>query len=192
MQIIPNTRSQPRLTNSIEVPLSPRGEGDEASLNAHLKRTGFIVGNGRAIFVGLAISAIIMSAMGLLGSRYSRTQAAPEPKLLAVETNAVSGAAHRAELPTPVMVQVTEDMLRVSAISLGQPRLAVINGAQVAEGDFIAVHSPVARSVVVNLRVLHIGDGRIELTDGTQRIQAHLAVARLKAGATSLETTGDW
>jgi hypothetical protein len=185
MQIIPNTLPQPRLTHSVEVSVSPRAHRDEAAhSNVQLKRTGFLVGNGRAIFVGLAISAVIMSALPMISMRYSmRPEPALKPKLLAVETDAVSGATHPSDLPKPMMVQLTEDMLRVSAISLGHPRLAVINGTQVGEGDFIAVHSPVARSVVVNLRVLRIGDGRIELTDGTQRIQAHFAVAGLKTTA---------
>ena len=182
MEIVPNTLPQPRLTNSVEVPLSSEGDRKEASdVNAELERSGFLRGNGRAIFVGLAISAVVMSAIGLFGLHYStHVEPPPERKLLAVETDAVSGATHPSDLPKPVMVQLTEDMLRVSAISLGHPRLAVINGTQVAEGDFIAVHSSAARSVVVNLRVLRIGDGRIELTDGTQQIQAHLAVTRAK------------
>ena len=183
MQIIPNTLPQPRLTNSVEVPLSARGEGEASGLDAELKRPGFLIGNGRAIFVGLAISAVVMSALGLISMHSNRSEPAPKPKLLAVETDTVSAVTHRADLPTPLVVQLSQDMLRVSAISLGHPRLAVINGTEVAEGDFIAVHSPAARSVVVNLRVLRIGDGRIELTDGTQRVQAHLAVVGLKASA---------
>jgi hypothetical protein len=178
VDIVPNTLPPPRLTNSVEVRLSSDAEQkDEPGVNAQLERTGILLGNGRAIFVGLAISAAVMSAIG----HYStRVEPPPERKLVAVQTDAVSGATHPSDLPKPVMVQLSEDMLRVSAISLGHPRLAVINGTQVAEGDFIAVHSPVARSVVVNLRVLRIGDGRIELTDGTQRIQAHLAITRPK------------
>ena len=183
MRIVPNTLPQPRLTNSVEVPLSSGDRKEAPDLDAHLGRTGFLVGNGRAIFIGLAISAVVMSAIGFLGLRYS-TRAEPPPRqLLAVETVAVSGATHPSDLPKPVMVQLSEDMLRVSAISLGHPRLAVINGKEVAEGDFLAVHSSAARSIVVNLRVLRIGDGRIELTDGTQLIQAHLAVTGLKPRA---------
>lgn len=184
MQIVPNTLPQPRLTNSVEVPLSSGNRKEAPDLDAHLGRTGFLVGNGRAIFIGLAISAVVMSAIGVLGLHYS-TRAEPPParKLLAVETDAVSGATHPSDLPKPVTVQLSEDMLRVSAISLGHPRLAVINGKEVAEGDFLAVHSSVARSIVVNLRVLRIGDGRIERTDGTQLIQAHLAITGLKPRA---------
>ena len=183
MDIVPNRLPQPRLTNSVEVPLSSRADQKEASgVNAELGRPGLLLGNGRAIFIDLAISVAVMSAIGLLGIRYStRIEPPPERKLLSVKTDAVSGATHPTDLPKPVMVQLSEDMLRVSAISLGHPRLAVINDTQVAEGDFIAVHSPAARSVVVSLRVLRIDDGRIELTDGTQRIQAHLAVTRPKA-----------
>jgi hypothetical protein len=61
----------------------------------------------------------------------------------------------------------------VTAISLGHPRLAIINGQQVAEGEWITVHTPVA-SVALSLKVLRIGDGRIDLSDGTQEITARL------------------
>lgn len=65
-------------------------------------------------------------------------------------------------------------MVQVTAISLGHPRLAVINGHQVAEGDSFALHITPA-SVVVRLRVLKIVDGRIDLTDGQQVLSVRLA-----------------
>jgi hypothetical protein len=63
----------------------------------------------------------------------------------------------------------------VSAIALGHPRLAVINGRSVAEGDSITVHTP-SHAVAVTLRVVKIADGRISLTDGTQVITTRLTV----------------
>lgn len=71
------------------------------------------------------------------------------------------------------MVQIRADLIHVTAISLGHPRLAIINGQQVAEGDRITVHTPTA-SVALSLKVLRIGDGRIDLSDGTQEITARL------------------
>jgi hypothetical protein len=124
------------------------------------------------------MGAVLLPSLGFLVKRHpaTRIEAPVERKLLAVETDAVSSAAHPKEPPAAHRVQVTQDLLRVTAISLGHPRLAVINGTQVAEGDFITVQSTAARSVTINLRVLKIGDGRIDLTDGTQVIQAHLAI----------------
>jgi hypothetical protein len=63
----------------------------------------------------------------------------------------------------------------VTAIVLGHPRLAVINGRSLAEGDNLVLHAP-TMSVAITLRVLRISDGRIELTDGTQTITAQLNV----------------
>jgi hypothetical protein len=60
---------------------------------------------------------------------------------------------------------------------LGHPRLAVINGRAVAEGDWITLHGP-NRAVAVTLRVLKIADGRVDLTDGTQTISAQLEIAK--------------
>lgn len=74
------------------------------------------------------------------------------------------------------MVQMSADHIRVSAISLGHPRLAVINDQQVGEGDFVAVHAPTAR-FEVKLKVIRIADGRIDLSDGSQTIVARLAIA---------------
>jgi hypothetical protein len=65
------------------------------------------------------------------------------------------------------------DLLHVTAISLGHPRLAIINGQQVAEGERITVHTPTA-SVALSLKVLRIGDRRIDLSDGSQEITARL------------------
>jgi hypothetical protein len=62
----------------------------------------------------------------------------------------------------------------VTSIALGHPRLAVINGKQVTEGDLITVHTP-TRSIAVTLRVLEISDRQVKLSDGTQVITAHLS-----------------
>ena len=180
MRIIPNTAPQPRLTNSVEAPVTRRSRDASGPSDVRLERAGLFTGNGRAIWVGLAIGGILLPSIGFLVTRHPAVrEEAPHPvKLVAVETDAVSSAARPTELPSAHSMQVTEDLLRVTAISLGHPRLAVINGTQVAEGDFLSVQSAATRSVSVQLRVLKIGDGRIELTDGTQVIHALLAVPK--------------
>ena len=183
MEIIPNTAPAPRLTNTVEATVLRQNSAEAVSRsNVRLARTGLFSGNGRAIFVGLALGATLVSATAFLFSRHPATVAVPpvEPKMMPVETGIVSGGAHPLVDPKPVMMQVTEELLRVTAISLGHPRLAVINGTAVAEGDSIIVHSPEARSVTVKLRVLKIGDGRIDLTDGVQVIRTHLTIPALK------------
>jgi hypothetical protein len=71
------------------------------------------------------------------------------------------------------VVQVHAGLIHVTAISLGHPRLAIVNNQQVSEGDLLTLHTP-TESVALTLRVLRIGDGRIELSDGTQTIVARL------------------
>jgi hypothetical protein len=72
-------------------------------------------------------------------------------------------------------VQIDADLLHISAIVLGHPRLAVINGRTVAEGDTILVHIP-TRAVAVTLRVLKISEGQVKLSDGTQVIVVRLNI----------------
>ena len=66
-------------------------------------------------------------------------------------------------------------MVRVSAIALGHPRLAVINGKTIAEGDRVTLQAPNA-AVALILRVVKIGDGSIDLSDGTKLFSAQLTI----------------
>jgi hypothetical protein len=86
--------------------------------------------------------------------------------MVAVSTKSVSR-------PEPIVIQISADVLHVTAISLGHPRLATINGRNVAEGEYLTIHTPTA-NVAVTLRVLKISDGRIDLSNGPQLIIARL------------------
>ena len=66
-------------------------------------------------------------------------------------------------------------MVRVSAIALGHPRLAVINGKTVTEGESVILQAPNS-SLALILRVNRIGDGAIELSDGKQLFSAQLTI----------------
>jgi len=79
------------------------------------------------------------------------------------------------EPPAPIVVQLRADMIRVSAIALGHPRLAVINGKTVTEGDSITLQVPNATLALI-LRVAKIGDGSIDLSDGKQMFSAQLTI----------------
>lgn len=114
----------------------------------------------------------------MIGFVYSRHRAATQyeeasRKLLNVSTRSLSASQHSQVTPAPILVQMRADLLHVTAISLGHPRLAIINGQQVAEGDRVTVYTPTA-SLALTLKVLRIGDGRIDLSDGTQVITARL------------------
>src|SRR4029079_6201159 len=94
-------------------------------------------------------------------------------KLIAVGTQMLSSAGHPTLPPTPIVVQLSTDLVQVTSIALGHPRLAVINGKQVGKGDTLVVHTP-ARSVAITLRVVEISDRQVTLSDGTQQVTAHL------------------
>lgn len=182
MRVVPHEKPSPRLLNSVapeplaSVTEAPTGHGRSA-----LGRGAFFRGNGLAIFGGLLLGGGLLAAAGWLHDRHIAAErtASMQPILHTVATDSVSSSADRAATPAPILVQISDAHIRVTAISLGHPRLAVINNQHVGEGDFVSVHAPTVR-VQVKLRVTKIGDGRIELSDGTQTIIAHLAVPALK------------
>lgn len=153
---------------------------DDAPARSGLKRDGLFTGNGRAIFVGLAAAALVIFGAGWIFER--RQSLKPDevavPKVVPVVTQSVLGPPSSNATPRPVVVHINADVLRVSAIVLGHPRLAVINGHSVAEGDRFVLHTP-TRSVAVTMRVLKISDGQIQLSDGTQIITARLSIPAL-------------
>lgn len=72
----------------------------------------------------------------------------------------------KAPPPAPV-VKISPDAVHVTAISLGNPRLAIINGKQLGEGDELVASA-------ARLRITKISDGEIELSNGAQVILARL------------------
>jgi hypothetical protein len=178
MHIIPSRMPEPRLlvTAAREQPKSANPV-DESKVRCRLKGESLFSGNGRAIFVGIAVGGLLLCGAGALFERYNRLKQNElhVPKVLAVATEKISNSVHSSATPRPVVVQLDANLLRVTAIVLGHPRLAVINGRSLAEGDNLVLHAP-TMSVAITLRVLRISDGRIELTDGTQTITAQLNV----------------
>jgi hypothetical protein len=165
MKLLPNQLPRPRLLTSIEA--SPPPEPVTPPRSKH--RTPFIIGT-------LVISLVILAAAYFLYGRNAiGTEAYFVRRLIHVVTHTVSSGSQPSRPPEPVTVQLTADVVQVTAIALGHPRLAVINGKQVAEGDTITVHTPI-RSVTITLRVLRISDRQVELSDGTQRVVARLVV----------------
>jgi len=73
------------------------------------------------------------------------------------------------------VIQLSADMVRVSAISLGHPRLAVINGKTITEGDDVVLQAP-GSSIALILRVSKIGDGAIQLSDGKTLYNAQITI----------------
>jgi hypothetical protein len=178
MDIISNASPQVRLLTSAALDVVENSSSDEESTFA-LKGSGIFSGKGRWIFIGILLGALIISAAGLLFSRHEQSRwrpPPPVPKLFSVTTRNISSSPNSSATPGPVLIQIRPESLRVTAISLGHPRLAIINGTQLSEGDYLTVHTAGA-AIVVRLKVLKIADGRIDLQNGTQLICARLMVA---------------
>jgi hypothetical protein len=169
MRLISPKTPAPRLLSTV-VPHFREKPPERVSMRSRLKTVSLFTGNGRAIFLGLMAGAVLMCTIGVL---YKHRQIAPpqveqERKMVAVSTQSVSR-------PEPIVIQISADLIHVTAISLGHPRLATINGRNLAEGEYLTLRTPTA-NVAVTLRVLKISDGRIELSNGPQLITAQLEI----------------
>ena len=169
MRLISKVTPTPRLLSTVVPDLREKAP-ERSNMRSRLKSVSLFTGNGRAIFLGLIAGAILICGIGVLYKRHQaiRRQTEEERMLLAVSTQSISP-------PDPIVIKISGDLIHVSAISLGHPRLAIINGRSVAEGEFITIHTPTA-NIAVTLRVLKISDGRIDLSDGTQVITARLEI----------------
>ena len=167
MRVLSRKTPAPRLLSSV-VPEVRERPAEPVSMKSRLQGASLFSGNGRAIFIGIVLGAVILSTISVVYVRRqaTRSRAQDERKLLAVSTHSISPS-------EPIVVKISADQIHVSAISLGHPRLAIINGRQVGEGEQITIHTPAA-SVAVSLRVMKISDGQIQLSDGTQLITARL------------------
>jgi hypothetical protein len=74
--------------------------------------------------------------------------------------------------PPPPVVKINLEAIQVTAISLGQPRLAIVNGRQLGEGDEVVAEA-------APLRIVKISDGEVEFSSGTQVVMARLAPPKL-------------
>ncbi len=89
------------------------------------------------------------------------------PIFIKARTRDLAAGPASAASPAPIVIELSNDMVRVSAISLGHPRLAIINGKAVT------LQAPES-SIGVTLRVVRIGDGSINLSDGKKMFSARL------------------
>jgi len=141
-----------------------------------LKGANTMSGNGRWLFIGAVVGALLFSIAGIVFRQYRDTIGEPLrlPTFIKARTNTLATPGSK-EPPPPIVVHLSTDMVRVSAIALGHPRLAVINGKTVTEGDSVPLQSPNS-PVALILRVAKIGDGSIEFTDGKNSYTAQLTI----------------
>jgi hypothetical protein len=71
------------------------------------------------------------------------------------------------------LIPLTPDALHVSSISLGEPRLTIVNGKRLAEGDWLVVKTVVGEASV---RVLSIQDGFVRFKHGGETMDVALTV----------------
>lgn len=159
MRLISKSSPSPRLLNTVASDVAGK-KADRPTGKFSLKSASLFSGNGRAIFVGIVLGAAILA---ILGVTYTRHQSRKHQR--------EKGA--RAAVLGPSALILT-NQIQVSAISLGEPRLAIVNGRQVTEGESITISNP-DRLTTVKLQVVRIADGQIDLSDGTHVVSARLA-----------------
>src|SRR5438477_7490181 len=175
MQLVPNQIPPERLICSMDAQESTSTEAAPDSPFV-LKGAGMMSGNGRWVFVGAIVGAMLLSVGGIIFSRHSNEEGERFgfPTFIKARTHHLAEPGS-AEPPAPIVIELSADMVRVSAIALGHPRLAVINGKTVTEGDSITLQVPNATLALI-LRVAKIGDGSIDLSDGKQMFSAQLTI----------------
>lgn len=179
MEVIPNAKSSPRLLESAAVEVQSSSSPNYTASRHKLHRSSGSFGNGKAIFYGLLFGALAITGAGYLShpGESVEHQLASVRRFFAVRTHSVFVKNPRSETGGPLSVQIDPSMIRVTAIALGHPRLAIINGKEVAEGDLLTLTSRDG-GISVSLRIVNIVEGRIELTDGTQVVTAPLSNTR--------------
>lgn len=164
MHLISHQTPAPRLLSTV-VPELREKPPERISMRSRLKTVSLFSGNGRAIFLGIVLGGALIWPAGIF---YVRHQAARRHAEEARRLLAISIAQSQ-----PTLIRISADMIHVTAISLGQPRLAIINGQQRSEGEQVTIYSPAA-GAAVTVQVAKISDGRIDLSDGLQTLSARL------------------
>ncbi|HJT80872.1 MAG TPA: hypothetical protein VJ719_06725 [Chthoniobacterales bacterium] len=173
MKVLSDFGPRPRLLESaVTAPEAQRSDGIPVSKPEQFGKRFF-----RTVVRLVVVAALAFAvAYWFVHRDLIHEESAAIRRLIRVGTHRLSAEGRHGSKPDPIVVRLTEDLVQVSTIALGHPRLAVINGKQVAEGDTVTVHTPI-RSVAITLRVIDIADNEVKLSDGAQIITAHLSRA---------------
>ena len=71
------------------------------------------------------------------------------------------------------LIPLSPDLIHVTSIALGTPRLTIVNGKRLAEEDWLVVKTPQGEASV---RVISIQDGFVRFKHGGETIDARLQV----------------
>ena len=125
------------------------------------------------------IVGIVLFIGSLFASRYLIQQLHREAGVPEAATPSVATSIAPTSAPSApkAFVPITPDMLHVTSISLGDVHLSVVNGKQLAEGDWLPVTTP---DGIIQVRVAKIEDGGVYFEYGGKTIDAKL-VARSSA-----------
>ena len=174
MQLVPNNMPKPRLISSIDPDETVSGADSGGSVS---NGTAAPSNNRRWLYIGIFVVAAALSIFALTFAQHAGNQGNrfDFPTFIKARTRDLTAAPASAASPAPIVIELSNDMVRVSAISLGHPRLAIINGKAVAEGDAVTLQAPKS-SIGVTLRIVRIGDGSIDLSDGRKMFSARLTI----------------
>lgn len=177
--IAPAVSHRPKISSITAEESRSQQPGQLAESPFAMKGAKLWSGNTRSLIIGMGIGALLVSFAGHVYNNHQRAIGA-EPlslkRFLQARTHTVSASSQAVIPPAPIIVQIDERLIHVSAIALGHPRLAVINGQTVAEGDYVKVRAA-NPAVTASLRVVKIGEGRIDLSDGIQTITTQLSIS---------------
>jgi len=169
MRLVPHDAPAPQLLKTALERRERLPEGNQAG--SGLTTGSNFSGKDRAVLAAIVLGAILL---GFITFTHWRQRAAVHP---AREDGRTPAASTKPAVAAEPKARISADQIHVSAISLGNPRMAIINGRLVGEGENITLQ-PAGAPAAVSLRLRKISDGEIELSDGAQVIKVRLAPAR--------------
>jgi len=177
MQLVPDNMPRPRLISSIDPDETVSGAASGSVSPSKETPAPAPAGNRRWLYIGIFVGAAALSIFALTFAQHAGNQGNrfDFPTFIKARTRDLTAAPASAASPAPIVIELSNDMVRVSAISLGHPRLAIINGKPVTEGDAVTLQAPKS-SIGVTLRIVRIGDGSIDLSDGRKMFSARLTI----------------
>jgi len=143
MQLVPNNMPKPRLISSIDPDGTVSGADSGGSVSLS-NGTAAPSNNRRWLYIGIFVGAAALSIFALTFAQHAGNQGNrfDFPTFIKARTRDLTAAPASAASPAPIVIELSNDMVRVSAISLGHPRLAIINGKAVTEGDAVTLQAP--------------------------------------------------
>lgn len=157
-------KPQPRLLQSAvtnpELQVAP---------GATARRRPFSAAGRVAMIVGIIFAVIVFAGLMMY-----RMQSGKYPVVVTIGVPERDGSEDPLAYREGPLVPVKPEMLHVSSIALGNPRLTIVNGKRLAEGDWLVVQTPLGAASV---RVIQIEDGVVRFRHGGETISAKLQAA---------------